>query len=99
MASIPEATQTQQDEFLSGVRQNQQAVLDAVAAWARAVQEITPPVPSADALPAPETVVENAFDFAQKLLDAQRDFAQGIIAATAPARSTSTKGSSKAAKS
>jgi hypothetical protein len=80
------AVQTAQDEFVSAVRQNQQAVLDSVTAWTKAVHEIVPTGPTAAAFPDSETVVDNAFDFAHKLLDAQRDFARGMIAATSPPR-------------
>jgi hypothetical protein len=89
MATTTDATkavQTAQDEFVSAVRQNQQAILDSVAAWSKAVHEIVPTGPSLDAFPKPENVVDNAFDFAHKLLDAQREFARGMIAATSPVR-------------
>jgi hypothetical protein len=89
MATTTDATkavQTAQDEFLSAVRQNQQAILDSVAAWAKAVHEIVPAGPTVAAFPEPETVVDNTFDFAHKLLDAQREFARGMIAATSPPR-------------
>ena len=87
MTTLNEATRTAQDQFLATVRQSQQAVVDAVAAWAQAVKDITPPapaIPAADQLPKPQEVVDNAFDFAQKLLDAQRDFAQNVSSAAAP---------------
>jgi hypothetical protein len=89
MATSTDATkaaQTAQDDFVSAVRQNQQAILDSVAAWTKAVHEIVPPGPSVGTLPEPEVAVDNAFDFAHKLLDAQRDFARGMIAATTPLR-------------
>ena len=88
MSTIYETTQASQEQFFAAVRQSQQAVLDAVAAWAKAVEEITPPVtavPGLESLPKPDTVVDNAFDFAQKLLDTQRDFAHNIIKASSPA--------------
>ena len=87
MSTLNEATRSAQDQFLGTVRQSQQAVIDAVAAWAQAVKEITPavpPVPNAEGLPKPGEVIENAFDFAQKLLDAQRDFAENVIKAASP---------------
>jgi hypothetical protein len=86
--TFDEATRTAQDQFLAAVQQSQHAVVDAVAAWEQTVKEITPSVPSlpnGPELPKPQEVVDNAFDFAQKLLDAQRDFAQNVIAAAAPA--------------
>ena len=88
MSTITEAAQASQEQILATVRQGQQAVVDAVATWAQAVEGIAPAlpaVPGSERLPRPEAVVENAFDFAQKLLDAQRDFARSVIAAAAPA--------------
>ena len=82
-----QAAQQSQEQFLNAVSQSQKAVVDAVAAWAKAVEGITPPVPAMpgiDGLPKPEAVVENAFDFAQKLLNAQREFARGVVSAAAP---------------
>jgi hypothetical protein len=87
MTTLTDAAQASQDQILSTVRQSQQAVVDAVAAWAKAVENVVPPlpaIPGAEELPKPEAVVDNAFDFAQKLLDAQRDFARSVISAAAP---------------
>ena len=88
MSTIYETTQASQEQFIAAVRQSQQAVLDAVAAWAKAVEEITPAVPAIsglEALPQPAAVVDNAFDFAQQLLDTQREFARSIVEAASPA--------------
>lgn len=85
--TLTEAAKASQDQILTSVRQSQQAVVDAVAAWAKAVENLVPPVPSlpgADELPKPEAVVDNAFDFASKLLDAQHEFARSVLAAAAP---------------
>jgi hypothetical protein len=85
--TLNDATRVAQDQFLAAVRQSQQAVVDSVAAWASAVKEITPatPIATPDEFPKPSDVIDNAFDFAQKLLDAQRDFAQHVITAASPA--------------
>jgi hypothetical protein len=84
--TLNDATRAVQDQYLATVRQSQQAVVDAVNAWASAMKEITPAVPVATPaeLPKPTEVIDNAFDFAQKLLDAQRDFSQHVIAAASP---------------
>ena len=87
MTSMTEAAQATQEQMLAMVRQSQQNIIDAVAAWAKAVEGIVPPlpaVPGSEELPRPEAVVENAFDFAQQLLDAQREFARNVIGAAAP---------------
>ena len=85
--TITDAARTSQEQFLATVRQSQEAIVEAVAAWAKAVETVAPAAPTlpgAAELPKSEAVVENAFDFAQKLLDAQRDFARKVIAAAAP---------------
>lgn len=87
MTTLNEAARASQDQILTTVRQSQQAVVDAVAAWAKAVENVVPPlpaIPGAGELPTPEAVVDNAFDFASKLLDAQHEFARSVIAAAAP---------------
>jgi hypothetical protein len=96
-----ETARQSQEQFLNAVRQSQQAVVEAVAAWAKAVEEITPPVPAVpglEGLPKPEAVVENAFDFAQKLLDAQREFARGVVSAAAPVLEKTESAETKAKK-
>ena len=78
-----------QDEILKTVRKSQEAVIDAIRAWADTVQSIVPKVPAvnlplSDRLPKPEDVVANAYDFAEQLLAAQRKFAEDVLEATAP---------------
>ena len=78
-----------QDEILKTVRKSQEAVVDAIKAWADTVQSITPKLPTvsvplADRLPKPEDVVANAYDFAAQLLASQRKFAEDVLTATAP---------------
>ena len=41
-------------------------------------------VPFADKLPKPEDVVATAYDFAEKLLSSQRQFAEDLLKATTP---------------
>jgi hypothetical protein len=78
-----------QDEILKTVRKSQEAVVDAIKAWADTVQSITPKLPAVnvplvDRLPKPEDVVANAYDFAEQLLASQRKFAEDMLHATAP---------------
>ena len=80
--TTPEAAQAQ---LLEGLRQSQQLVVDAVQAWTDATARVTPavplPEPPADA-PQPSEVVASSFDFAEKLLAAQREFAEKLVAIT-----------------
>ena len=90
-----------QDEILKTVRKSQEAVVDAIKAWADTVQSITPKLPAVnvplvDRLPKPEDVVANAYDFAEQLLASQRKFAEDMLKATAPL--TPVKGNGQAAK-
>jgi len=76
-----------QDEILKTVRKSQEAVVDAIKAWADTVQSITPKLPAVnvplvDRLPKPEDVVANAYDFAEQLLASQRRFAEEVLKAT-----------------
>jgi hypothetical protein len=89
-----DAARTSQEQFLATVQQSQDALVEAVATWAKAVEKLapsTPALPGTEDLPKPEAVVEGAFDFAQKLLDAQRDYARRVIAAAAPVLEQSSK--------
>jgi len=89
MASTRTPGQQVQDDILKTVQTSQEAALDAIKAWADAVQSITPKLPAAnlpfaDKLPKPEEVVANAYDFAERLLASQRKFAEDVLKATAP---------------
>jgi len=86
--SIP-TTQELQDQFIAVVRKGQEIALDAIKATAEAVASVTSKVPSvsiplADKVPAPETVVASAYDFAATLLTEQRKFAEEALKAAAP---------------
>ena len=78
-----------QDELLNVIRTSQETVVEAVKTWVETVKAVTPKVPAvplAEKLPKPEEVVTNAYDFAEKLLSGQRQFAEELVKATAPLR-------------
>ena len=98
MSSINEVTQKSQEQFLDAVRESQQAVVDAVAAWSQTVQGFSatiPPTPGSDQLPTPEEVIDNTFDVVEKLVASQREFARNLVAATAPATNGTTSAKAK----
>jgi len=71
-----------QDQFLENVRRGQQAVLDAIGVWAESVEKAVPDASARTAggrLPSAEQVVDNTFDFAERLLEAQRQFAKSVL--------------------
>lgn len=89
MAAATDYSTQAQDQLLSTIRQTQEAVVKAVESWASAVSKL-PSVPSvklpyAEELPSAEDVLETGFSFAQKLLDAQHEFALNLLKAAAPA--------------
>jgi hypothetical protein len=82
-------TREPQEELLNAIRNGQQAVVEVVKTWVDTVKSATPKMPSlqlplADRLPKPEEVVSGAYDFAEKLLAGQREFAGELLKATAP---------------
>ena len=83
------STQDLQEEFLNIIRTSQETVVDAVKTLVDTIKNVTPKVPSiqvpfAEKLPTPETVVTTTYDFAEKLLSSQRQFAEELVKATAP---------------
>ena len=86
--SIPTA-QELQDQFIAVVRKGQEIALDVIKSMVDTIQTITPNIPSfdvpfADRLPKPQDVVAGGYDFAEKLLSSQRQFADEVVKATAP---------------
>jgi len=89
MTSTRTAERGIQDEILETVRKSQDVVIKALQKWTTAVQSATPSflklnLPYADKLPKPETLVSNAYRFAEQLLTAQRKFAKDVLQMTAP---------------
>jgi hypothetical protein len=86
-----EYTKASQDKTLDALRQSQTAVIDVVETWAKAVEKSVqdlPAIPVASSLPTPEEIIKTSYDFAGKVLDAQREFAQKLVSAAAPAVKT-----------
>jgi hypothetical protein len=88
IADPADAQQKSEQQFLDAVQQSQRAIVEAVGAWAKSVESMQtayPPVPERPRLPDPLAVVEHTFDFAEKMLAAQREFARSLLSAAAPA--------------
>jgi hypothetical protein len=98
--SFNELMQTSQEQFLDTVRQSQKAVVDAVGAWAKAVEGAPTPTSARNGdVPRPQDVVDNVFDFAEKLLAAQRKFTRNLLDAASPAVEKAQAATQEAAKS
>ncbi|HEY5990680.1 MAG TPA: hypothetical protein VIV12_30445 [Streptosporangiaceae bacterium] len=86
MPTSKDLTEEVQAQILATVRKSQDAVVAAVQNWTEAVQRLvpqTPAYPLAETLPKPAELVDSAFDFAEQLLAAQREFAHSILGITA----------------
>ena len=86
-----ESTVAAQEKALSALRESQAAVVDVVESWAKAVESSVPDLPAvpvAGSLPTPEEIIKNSYDFAGKVLQAQREFAEKLLKAAAPAVKT-----------
>jgi hypothetical protein len=80
MTSLPEP-------FLDAMRQSQQAVLSAFESWTKTMQQT---FGQATSTTTPESVdvneiVDQVFDFAEKMLESQRQFAKNLVAVSASA--------------
>jgi hypothetical protein len=81
-----EYVQSAQEQTLKTIRQSQQAIVEGIRTWAEAVEKTSdlPAFSVTDELPSSQQYVQSGFKFAEQLLKAQREFAEGIIAAAQP---------------
>ncbi len=85
MTDIRTAGLEVEGQILETVRKSQEAIVNALKAWADVVQSITPSLPTPslpDNVPGPEELVTNAYDFAEQLLAGQRKFAEDVLKVT-----------------
>ncbi len=85
-----------QDKYADAVRQGQQAMTDAVETWTDSAQKAMGSMGSLGSMPnipegiPPQQVIDQVFDFAEKMLQAQREFAKNMastaVSATESAR-------------
>ncbi len=82
------ATKELQNDLLNAIRTSQEMTIQAVRTCVALVEPVSPkaffvPLPLGE-LPKPEEINAGFYDFAGKLLDNQRHFAQEWLEATAP---------------
>jgi hypothetical protein len=77
-----------EEEFLSTLRKGQEIALDALKTLVDSVQFVRTPVrmPFADRLPTAQQVVAEGYDFSERLLANQRQFADEVIKVMSPLR-------------
>jgi hypothetical protein len=82
---IPEIVTKSGDQFLSALKQYQQAAVDATNTLAKAVSVFPiaelPTVPGLPTVPSAKALTTYAFDFTTELLKAQREFALQLTSA------------------
>ncbi len=97
MPTATDYTQTAQEQTLKTVKQGQQVIVEAIRAWASAVEKAIPEppaIPYSDELPKPREIIKTSFGFAEQLLKAQKEFAESVLDAASPVHgkpSTTTK--------
>ena len=85
---------TGQDQFRQYqqvLQQTQEAALAAVDSWTKVVQDSVAQMPAAPAQVDPTQVVDQVFDFAEKMLDMQRDFTKRLLESSASLAQTATQ--------
>jgi len=88
---------TVQEQYTEIVKQSQEAVLTAVEAWTKTVQDAFGQLPTASVPVDPNQVIDQVFDFAGKLLAAQRDFAKNLVHTSTSVAETLRQSATKAA--
>jgi acetyl-CoA carboxylase carboxyltransferase component len=79
------------EQYSALMQQGQEAVRDAVDSWTRAVKDAATQFPAVPAAYDAEKVIDQVFDFAEKLLEVQRDFAKNLIKSSASAMESVTQ--------
>jgi hypothetical protein len=87
MAGTTEIIAEAQERFLGAIREAQDTVVGAVRTWAEVMQKAAgalPTLPVGEDLPPLSKVVDDAYGFAERLLQAQREFTKGLLEAWTP---------------
>lgn len=86
MSTYFELSKTAQEQVLATIKQGQELALASVELWASSVSSLTDgkQAPITFETPAPKDLVANSFGFAEKLLSSQKEFAEQVVAVTAP---------------
>ena len=89
---------TAQEQYTEIVKNGQQAVMTAVDTWTRTVQDAFGQLPTI-APTTPTQVVDQVFDFAERMLEMQRDFTKNLLQNSAAIAQSVAKQSGQAAQS
>jgi len=76
-----------QDKYAEAMRTSQAAVVEAFESWTKSAQSAISTVPGVSVPQVePQQVIDQVFDFAEKLLEVQREFAKSLASTAAAAR-------------
>ncbi|SDQ18270.1 hypothetical protein [Quadrisphaera sp. DSM 44207] len=70
---------TPQEQYLQVMQQSQEAILTAVNSWTKTVQDVASGQLATPGQVDPNRVVDQVFDFAEKMLEMQREFAKSLM--------------------
>jgi hypothetical protein len=88
-----------QDQYRDLVQQSQQAIQSAVDTWTKTVQDTVTALPSNPTQVDPSQVVDQVFDFAERMLEMQRDFTKNLLQNSAAIAQSVTRQAGQAAQS
>ncbi|MGI8521560.1 MAG: hypothetical protein ACR2MC_13350 [Actinomycetota bacterium] len=82
-----DVTRGAQEQMLDSIEQTQNAALEGFKNWADAFEKMIPETPTVkfwNDWPSVEESIDNAYDFAGKMLANQRKFTKNVLQATRP---------------
>ena len=86
---IPEIVTKSGEQFITALKQYQEAAVEATQTWAKAASVLPtadlPTIPGAPVAPSAKALTTYVFDFTTELLNVQRDFALQLTSAFATA--------------
>jgi hypothetical protein len=75
---------TIQEQYAELIKQGQDASLAAIESWTRTFQQVFGQLPTSGLI-SPEQVIDQVYDFAGHVLNAQRDFSKQLLATSTAA--------------
>jgi hypothetical protein len=85
MSTNPDVPQVTPEQILESIRESQQLVVESVKAWREAAERVVAsaqPAQPAPESPEPDALIDSSFDFAEQLLQSQREFAHELVKAS-----------------
>jgi len=74
-----------QDQYTEALRTSQDAVVQAMESWTKSARDAFGQMPSPASSLEPNQVIDQVFDFAERMLEGQREFSKSLAASAASA--------------